>query len=248
MNAGARYDKYGDFDPEVNPRVALIYNPFENSTVKAIYGTAFRAPNFFEFLLYLQKELHPESVTTYELIFEQAVGQNIRASVTGFYSQIEDLIIFAPLVNLPGLVNVGDAEATGLELGLEGLWSSGLRGRIRYTLQETREGLTGRILTDSPKHLGKFNLSAPFYRDKAFAGLEFQYTSMRTTWRGSEVSGFGVVNFTLFSQNLVRGMDLSASVYNVLDREYADPATPFHIQSAIPREGRSFRVKLTYRY
>ena len=44
---GVRYDQYGDFDPAVNPRLALIYNPLQKSTFKAIYGTAFRAPNFY---------------------------------------------------------------------------------------------------------------------------------------------------------------------------------------------------------
>ena len=44
--AGIRYDQVGDSDPAFNPRLALIYNPFTTSTLKAIYGSAFRAPNF----------------------------------------------------------------------------------------------------------------------------------------------------------------------------------------------------------
>ena len=48
LNAGARYDQYGDVDPTANPRVALIYNPIPSGALKAIYGSAFRAPNFFE--------------------------------------------------------------------------------------------------------------------------------------------------------------------------------------------------------
>src|SRR5258705_3223111 len=28
-SAGVRFDRYGDFDPKVNPRVAAIYSPFE---------------------------------------------------------------------------------------------------------------------------------------------------------------------------------------------------------------------------
>src|SRR5207253_6547125 len=48
LNAGFRYDQYGNFDPAFNPRVALIYSPIEQTVFKAIYGSAFRAPNFFE--------------------------------------------------------------------------------------------------------------------------------------------------------------------------------------------------------
>ena len=85
---------------------------------------------------------------------------------------------------------------------------------------------------------------------KIFAGLEFQYTSKRITFQGTETSGFGVVNLTLFTQNLVKGLDLSGSIYNLLDRQYSDPATPISSRTddVIRRDGRVFRVKLTYRF
>jgi len=114
------------------------------------------------------------------------------------------------------------------------------------------------VLTDSPKHLGKVNLTAPLLKDKIFAGLEFQYISKRTTSHlgtdvtGEDASGYGIVNFTLFSQNLVKGLELSASIYNLLDRKYSDPATQGqgrpHLQDLIEQDGRAFRVKLTYRF
>jgi len=91
--------------------------------------------------------------------------------------------------------------------------------------------------------------------------LEFQYTSSRDslntitgpggqpiTVQGVEAGGFAVVNFTLFSHNLINNLDLSASVYNLLDRHYSDPASQFHVQNIIEQDGRSFRVSLTYRF
>jgi iron complex outermembrane receptor protein len=98
--------------------------------------------------------------------------------------------------------NVRGAEAKGLELELAGSWPGGLRGRISYTLQETEDRSTGQRLTDSPLHLGKVNLSVPvpLLKEKVFASVEFQYTSERGTLLGTEAAGFGIVNFTLFSQ------------------------------------------------
>ena len=58
----------------------------------------------------------------------------------------------------------------------------------------------------------------------------------------------GLSTLTLFSQNLLKGLDLSASVYNLLDKNYSDPSTPFHVQNVIQQDGRTFRVKLTYRF
>jgi outer membrane receptor for ferrienterochelin and colicins len=154
-----------------------------------------------------------------------------------------------------------NAEAKGMELALEGIWTNGIRGRISYTLQETRNLSSDLKLPDSPEHLLKFNLSVPLVKEKIFAGLEFQYTSGRLslhnttdadgqplTVQGQEAPGFGIVNFTLFSQNLIKNLEFSASVYNLLDRKYSDPASRFHQQDILERDGRSFRLKLTYRF
>jgi iron complex outermembrane receptor protein len=107
----------------------------------------------------------------------------------------------------------------------------------------------------------KFDLSVPLVKDKVFAGLEFQYSSNRRslhnttnligqplTVQGEDAAGFGIVNLTLLGRKLVKNLEFSASVYNVLDRRYADPASQFHVQDIIEQDGRSFRLKLTYRF
>jgi outer membrane receptor for ferrienterochelin and colicins len=255
LNAGVRYDQYGNFNPSVDPRLALIYNPFAKSTIKAIYGTAFRAPNFLELSDPFPgfSRLGPEKITTYELVYEQEIGQHLKTSLSGFYNQMDHLIF---LQN--GSFTNFDANAKGTELALEGAWPNGIRTRASYTFEETENRGTGQTLTDSPEHLGKFNISVPLYQQKVFAGLEFQYVSSRTTMRPSPITGedvpgrnadgFGVVNFTLFSQNLVKNLEFSGSIYNLLDTAYSDPATRFHHQDLIPQDGRTFRVKLTYRF
>jgi iron complex outermembrane receptor protein len=257
VNAGVRYDQYGDFDPSFNPRLALIYNPFGQSVFKAIYGTAFRAPNFFELSDPRNQDIDPETITTYELVYEQGIGNHLRSSVAGFYNQIDDLIRFNSAAGSQRFENLSGATAKGVELALDGLWSGGLRGRLSYTLQETEDTETDKILTDSPRHLVKLNLTAPLLKDKIFAGIEFLYTSKRTTTHltpagtqesGGDADGFGIVNFTLFSRELLKGLEFSASVYNLLDREYDDPSTPFHRQDVIEQDGRTFRLKLTYRF
>ena len=258
FNGGVRYDQYGDFAPAIDPRVALIYNPWEKSTFKAIYGTAFRAPSFYEFTQAAPGQvLKPEEITSYELVYEQDIGRHLRSSVSGFYNQMNDLIVFSS-----GSFTNFDAQTKGVELALEGFWPSGIRGRASYSFQETRDTGIGWEAPDSPNHLLKFNLSVPLVRDKVFAGVEFQYTSDRRslhnttdpnsgqpiTVQGEEAGGFGIVNLTLFSQKLIKNLEFSASVYNLLDRQYSDPASQFHVQDVIGQDGRSFRLKLTYRF
>jgi iron complex outermembrane receptor protein len=253
FNAGVRFDKYGSFDPSVDPRLALIYNPFARSTIKAIYGTAFRAPNFLELSDPIFPNIGPEKITTYELVYEQEILQNLKSSLSGFYNQMDHLIFIEN-----GSFTNFNADAKGVELSLEGIWANGIRARASYTFEETRNRSTGQTLADSPEHLVKLNLSVPIYKEKVFAGFEYQYVSSRTTVHvspitgedvpGRDAAGFGVVNFTLFSQNLVKNLEFSGSVYNLLDTGYSDPATRFHHQDLIPQDGRSFRVKLTYRF
>lgn len=250
FNGGVRYDQYGDFDSKINPRLALIYNPVKKSTLKAIYGTAFRVPNFLELTLSEPGELRPEKISTYELVYEQEIGLHLRSSISGFYNQIDHLIVFQ------NAFTKTNANSKGVEVALSGNWK-GIIGRASYTLQETEYRSTGNRLADSPEQLIKCNISVPIIKEKVFAGLEYQYTSRRdtvfatpmgTTLSGEDAVGFSVVNATLFSQNLIKNLELSASIYNLLDQRYFDPSTRFHEQDLIEQDGRSFRLKMTYRF
>lgn len=270
LNAGARYDQYGSFDPAYDPRVALIYNPAEQSTLKAIYGTAFRAPNFLEQARAAQigRQLVPENIRAYELAYEQGIGEHLRSSLSGFYNELEDLYVsrLNPGTQLIEDTNLPKAESKGIEAALQGsFFDKQLVGRISYTYEETKDRTNGEVLRGSPEHTGKVNITVPLLPEKIFFGAEFQYLGPRATGPhllpdlnvaggfnstpSVAVSGYGVVNLTLFAQKLVKGLEFSTSVYNLLDRHYYDPANPaIHALNAIPQDGRSFRVKLTYRF
>jgi len=258
FNGGVRYDQYGDFDPSLSPRLGLIYNPFKKSTFKALYGTAFRAPNFQEIInsSYPGPSIQtPETINSYELVYEQGIGQHLRSSISGFYDRMDDLIVFEH-----GSYNNFNADSLGMELALEGTWPQGVRTRASYTLQRTEpQNLpSGEIFPNSaPEHIVKLNLGVPVVKENLFASLEFQYTSSRHTFyadiyqntlQGRDTPGFAIVNFTLFSKNIVKNLEVSASIYNLLDESYADPSSRFHLQAKIPQDGRSFRVKATYRF
>jgi len=256
FNGGVRYDQYSDFDPAFDPRLALIYNPLQGSTFKAIYGTAFRVPDFEELSDPRFQDIEPEKITSYELVYEQALGRHVRSSLSGFYNQMGHLIVFDS-----GMYTNLNAQTKGIELALEGSWASGIRSRASYSFQYTKDDTVVWQMPDSPNDMLKFNLSLPLVKDKLFAGAEFQYTSDRLslhnttdaggqpiTVQGEDARGYGIVNLTLLSQKLIKNVEFSASLYNLLNRRYADPASNFHVQDIIEQDGRSFRVKLTYRF
>jgi outer membrane receptor for ferrienterochelin and colicins len=254
LHGGVRYDHYESFGGTTNPRVALIYTPLKETILKLLYGTAFRAPNAYErfWASAIQKtnpNLEPETITTYELILEQYIGKHLRGTAVAFYYTIDNLINLVRDPNDDLLVyrNEGKSRAHGVELELEKRWSNGFLGRLSYTYQHAEDERTGQELVNSPQHLAKFNLSVPLIYDRLFGGVEVQYVGERKARTGESLNGFFLTNLTLLSLNLpLRGLELSASVYNVFDYRYRDPASEEHRQSAIEQDGRSFRLKLTY--
>ena len=255
LNAGVRYDHFSTFGDTVNPRGAVIYSPWREGTFKFIYGQAFRAPNAYE-TDYIQPTyksnpgLGPETIRSYELVYEQGLPFHLRASGSLYLNQIQGLIGQGvdPNDGLNFFDNLDEVEVRGFEAELEGRWKHGLRGRLSYTYAEARDTTTDRILDNSPRHLAKANVAVPLWREKIFAGLELQAMSGRQTVQGNEVGAFWVANATLYSRELVKGLDFSASLYNLFDRKYSDPVSSDYVQDAIRQDGRSFRVKLTYKF
>ncbi len=263
LNAGVRHDNYSNFGGTTNPRLALIYSPTDKTSVKLLYGTAFRAPNNYEMFYHDgyytsadNPDLDPETITSYEVVVEQYFSDNLRGVLTGFYNEIEDLISQVEsetLVNeydepLWIFENAGEVEAWGVEAELEGKLPAGLKGRLSYTYQETEDKETGRVLSNSPEHLVKANLTIPLWNERLFCGIEEQYVSSAKTLSGGKADSYAVTNLTLFSSGLYDGLELSASVYNLFDKEYGNPGSSEHYQDTLEQEGRTFRLKLTYAF
>jgi iron complex outermembrane receptor protein len=253
LNAGVRYDHYKIFGDTVNPRVGIIYNPWKKTTLKFIYGEAFRAPNAYE-LYYgdniTQKanlQLNPEKIRTYEIILEQYV-KNYRFSVSGFYYGMKNMISqqIDPSDGLIVYQNIDEVESKGAEFELQGKWARDIEGRLSYTYQETTNKETGRLLTNSPRQLLKLNIHIPIIKKYLSTGIEAQYAGPRKTLADKNTGGSVVANITLLSQELIKGLEISGSVYNIFDKKYSDPASNEFRQNVIPQDGRTFRIKLTY--
>jgi len=255
LSAGLRYDHYSTFGGTANPRLGLIYHLFQPTTLKLLYGTAFRAPEPFELTPDLgavyndNLRLGPEKIRSIEGVVEQELGQYFTLSGSLFRNSIDDLISLESESNGQLVYQNSDkADATGVEVELDGHMASGLKGRASYSYVNAEQPVTHQILTNSPQHLGKLNLIVPVVQQRLFASLDAQYTSPVQTLAGNTISGFSVFNVTLLGHTLGKHMDLSASVYNIFDKKYFDPGRPEDVQDAIEQDGRSFRIKITGRF
>jgi len=239
FNGGVRLDYYETFGSTVNPRLGLIYRPWTKTNFKLLYGQAFRAPNASE--TYFGNP-NPETVRTYELVWDQELPANHMLTVVGYYYQVRDLIS----ENGDNFENLGHVNAQGLEAELSGNYAHGIQARLSYALQGTEDQDMHAELSNSPRHLVKGSLIVPLHEDKIFAGVELQFTGRTLSNSRRPLDDYLVVNATLFSQKLAHNLELSASVYNVFGTRYSHAVSAAHLQDSIEQPGRSFRVKLTF--
>ena len=256
VSAGVRYDHYNTFGGTTNPRLGLIYRLFHPTTVKLLYGSAFRAPEPFEtrpgFGPAYEDDpgLKPEIIRGLEGVVEQQLGQHVAVSGSVFQNRIFHLISLNDDLGSGQLVylNDGDANAIGVELEADGHLPGGLETVASYDYTDVKDSATHHTLSNSPRQQGKLNVAVPLLRKKLLAGVDAQYTSPRLTLTGNTVSGYGVVNVTLLGHTLGKHLDLSGSVYNLFDKKYFDPGRPEDVEDSIERDGRTFRIKLTGRF
>ena len=253
--AGLRSDWYGIYGNTLSPRAGLHYNPTPNTDLKANYSWAFRAPNDYEAFYAGNNSntsnpaLKPERIRTLEVDVERRFGKTFYVSGAGYMNQIDDLIeqSIDPLTSNPLYSNAPQVQTKGIEYELGARWPGGLEGSISHSIQHTRDVLTNDDLPNSPRQLAKANFSVPLVGRRLITSVDAQYTSRTRTVAQTELGGFFLLNVTFLSRKITDKIDFSGGFYNLLDKHYADSGGLEHREVSIPQDGRSFRIKLTYR-
>jgi outer membrane receptor protein involved in Fe transport len=112
---GARYDVNSRYGSTFNPRLGLVYKPFEKTTIKVLYGSAFLAPSpsdayvhygsfytmdsgrtYNSYFLHLPNPgLKPIKSKNFELNLRQYITENLSFSVNGYFNELSNLYAFA---------------------------------------------------------------------------------------------------------------------------------------------------------
>jgi iron complex outermembrane receptor protein len=255
LDLGLRHDQYSTFGGTTNPRVDLIYSPFEKTTLKLLYGHAFRAPTAYELYEYgggsePNPHLRPETAKTSELVLEQSLQNNFRLTVSGYFYPVRGLISEEndPVTGLIVYRNSENINMQGLELALNKKLPSGLEAGGSFSYEDAKNVSNGSPLTNSPHELAQAHLSVPLFHRQIFADMNVQYVSKRRTLEGNYAGGYLLPDLTLFSQKALKGLEVSASLYNFSDERHGDPGAEEHREDIIYQDGRTFRVKVGYRF
>jgi iron complex outermembrane receptor protein len=183
-------------------------------------------------------------------VLEQYIGNNHLATVSIYQYDIENLITTTKdAFDVQKSVNADDLSGQGLELELESQWKGDLKTRFSLAFQDAEDN-TGTRLSGSPETLIKLSVEKPVIGDDWIAGLDGTYTDEQILVNGVDmVDAFSLFNLTLSNQKLLDDrLSVSASIYNLLDEDYAHAASEDHDQSVIEQDGISFRVKLDYTF
>jgi outer membrane receptor protein involved in Fe transport len=252
---GLRHDRNNVTGNKLSPRGALIWQATPETTLKALYGRAQRAPNVFErdygdgITQVANLALKGETIDTLEFTADQRLGADLNVRGTLYEWRMHDLIRLGtdPVSGVPQYQSGGDVKAHGLELSADKTWGAGARARGSVSLQDVAFGNGGK-LPNSPKVLAKLNLSAPLPVAGLRAGYELRYDSRRLSLDGTELGGYALSNLYLSSDALASGLELSLGLYNLFDKRYLQPGSNTDWQNAFEQDGRSLRIKLTYKF
>lgn len=260
LSMAVRLDDHLDsFGLVLNPRVALLLQPYDDGRTKLLFGRAFRAPTVYERFFndngatQLQAaDLQPERVTTAELEHTHQISDEVSITAAGYWSRIESLIR-AQLIS-EDAVQFRNEQGAVHSAGVEGeiRWRPG-RGAlfsVWYGFNRSADA-SGTILANSPQHTGAVRLLYPVVPEVLSFSSELSYGSARYTV-SDERNPAQLVGESFFWNVGLSGeyakwrVRYGAHVFNALDQTPVLPAGPeiAFPGHAVPQLGRTLRLSL----
>jgi outer membrane receptor protein involved in Fe transport len=187
VSAGVRLDYYSSAGASLNPRLALIAQPYDAGNVKLLFGKAFIAPSISEswyayYDLLSNPDLRPENLYSAELEFSHRLSPLVVATASTYANYAKDLILLDDLPadaqgnSLQQYRNASTAVGTlGAEAEIRREWKAGYMLEASYSFQRSvylRSRRLGdwltlersaqfRELPNAPKHLASLRAAAP---------------------------------------------------------------------------------------
>jgi iron complex outermembrane receptor protein len=251
INAGLRLDQHHLIkEPQINPRIGLIWDIAPELTAKLLYGSAFRAPNVLEHNLSdpSAKQPQEELVKSYEAVTEWYPGGGLKLLGTLFYNDMSKILLTDP--NTDNAVNSGKFTTLGFELGGEKLWDNGRQLKLTWTHNYTRENSfkNNGWAIDSPRNLVKAHYAEPLLHNKLRLGFEEIFVDERLTTGKNIAPGYHLLNINLALAKPFYGIEASLGVYNVLDQRFRVVTNPNFAQDTLAMDGRTVRFRMEYSF
>jgi outer membrane receptor for ferrienterochelin and colicins len=250
VNASVRYDGDSRYSGTLSPRVAVMFDVRPGTTVKGVFGRLHRMPSTAEQYgetptqSTSDSRLSTEDLDAAQLLLDQRVGSRVRVAGGVSISRATNRIgRAADASSVSGVFeNLGGVTAKSVDLTVE----ARTRPNTAPVARLSYSGQWADSVGTAPHHLLSLTGLAPIPIVAARAGLEFLYMSERGTLQGTGLPAFVLVNLNVTRANLLRGLDVSFGVRNLIGTTYALASDTR--SGVLYREGRAVSVKLAYRF
>ena len=217
IRAAVRFDDNEQFGEHTTGSLSWGLQTAEGWEWNASVGSGFQAPSFNDLYFpgFSDPNLEPEESTSYEL----GVGRRHswgRWEARGFYTEIEDLVVFDLTTFLP--FNVGMAVIQGVELTADTrIYGWDVRGSA--TLINPEDDDSGKLLARRSEQLLQLDFDRAFGRARLGVSFRAQGRRFDDPANSVRVAGFGRVDLR-GEVDLARGWKLRGRVENLLDNDY----------------------------
>ena len=254
LTAGIRYDDYNDFGDTWNPRAALVWSARHDTTIKLLYGQAFRAPSFSEFrnqnnpVALGNDELDPEEIETFELAVDFRPMEDFRVGANVFYYEWDDIIRFVPDGGGTSTAqNIGEQEGFGAELEMEWMPTSNLTFLANYAFQDSEDKDTDEDAGNAPHHQIYARANWEFLPNWHLTSA-FNYVIDRDRPPGDmrdELDDYQTFDLTLRSKAFSDQWEFAVGVRNLFNSSPEEPTdASLNISNDLPLERRSVFAEL----
>lgn len=250
---GVRYDYHSRFGDHLTPRGGAVLRPDRLTSIKLLYGEAYRAPSISEVenggVPASGSELDPEEIRTLEVVLQRQLSRGLMLTVGGYEYRMTGLIEQVPNADDSVFVfrNTSFAEARGVYSGLEWLGRNGTQFDFSTSLVSA-DGEHDIRLTNSPAVLIKGGAAVAL--PHAFqVGVTSRYESKRKTVAGTETDDAILTDaYLAWRPRSGLGLEVGLRVNNVFDTDWATPGGVQHLMPAIQQDGRNVLLSLAYRF
>ncbi len=253
--AGLRYDDHSTFGSEVNPKLSIMYKLFENTTLRASGGKAFKSPTLRQlyydtpywhgsYYCKSNPDLKPEKAIGYSASIEQWLfDQGIMVNLGYFRNDVDDMVIREDTgtkyndLPLREYKNVEEAWTQGVEFMCRTYFAEDFSASLSYTYTDSENKETGKELTYTPKHV--LSILPAYELEKYGLGTSATVSYIGKQYKDSdntdEIGAHAVIDAKIY-KNLSDKAKLSFEADNIFDSDKGDEESF--------RTGRTFTVKL----
>jgi outer membrane receptor protein involved in Fe transport len=274
LHGGVTFFSHSIFGDELTPKVAAVWQPTPEDTVKAVWSRGFRPPTvvealFADGLFYLANPgLRPEKTSSAELLYERRLGGVATASASLFWNEYLDLIrrvtVPAPDLGRPPdptdardfrqvAVNAGGLSLVGGELAITLRWRDWLQAYGGVSVQRIDEparpnfpGVTANLAISTRAPWRPLLLSV---RAAGAAGRAKDASTLAPGQRSAVPAAVSLAALAALDVPGASGLRVEISVINALGGRNASPG-PADVApvSELPEAPRTLRADLRWRF